>query len=100
MHMIEPRGRRESHVRQAMVPDFIARLDDGVAEIVQKLALMLIGLHRGLNLIDWPAGNFAGFFVAALGYALPEPRHALRRARSFHIIVVAVGEEDDVVDVA
>jgi hypothetical protein len=57
-------------------------------------------LHCGLDLIDRPAGDFAGFLVTALHYALSEPRHALRRARSIHVIVIPVGEEDGLVDVA
>jgi len=55
-------------------PDLVAGFDDGIAEIVQHLALPLIGLHRGLDLIDRPAGDFAGFLITALHYALFEPR--------------------------
>src|SRR5437764_9343269 len=100
MHLVEPRGRRESDVGLAMRPRLVARLDDGVAEIVQEFALPLIRLHRGLDLIDRPAGNFASFLVTALDYALFQPRHALRRPRPLHVVVIAVREENCIVDVA
>src|SRR5215472_15912746 len=83
-----------------MRPDLVAGFDDGVTEIVEQLALSLIGLHRGLDLIDRPAGNLASFLIAALDYALLEPRHTLWGARSLHVVVIAVGEEDGLVDVA
>src|SRR5207248_8272761 len=62
--------------------------------------LPLIRLHRGLDLIDRPAGNFASFLVTALDYALFQPRHALRRPRPLHVVVIAVREENCIVDVA
>src|SRR5262249_34792569 len=100
VHLREPTGRRERDIGLAMRPDLVAGFDDSVAEIIQHLTLPLIGLHRGLDLIDRPAGDFAGFLVTALRHALSEPGHALRRAWSVHVIVIAVGEEDGLVDVA
>ena len=81
VHLREPPGRREGDIGLAMRSDLVAGFNDGIAEIVEHLALPLIRLHRGLDLIDRPASNFAGFLVTALDYALFEPRHALRRAR-------------------
>ena len=100
VHLRKPSGRRERDIALAMRSDLVAGFDNGIAEIVAHLALPLIGRHRGLDLIDRPAGDFAGFLVTALHHALSEPRHALRRAWSLHVIVAAVREKDGLVDVA
>ena len=67
VHLREPPGRRKRDIGLAMRPDRVAGFDDGITEIVEHRALPLIGQHRGLDLIDRPAGDFAGFLVTALG---------------------------------
>src|SRR6516162_8923726 len=52
VHLREPPGRRKRDVGLAMRPDLVACFDDGITEIVEHWALPLIGLHRGLDLID------------------------------------------------
>src|SRR5580704_5104087 len=72
---------------------------DLIAEIVEQSALLLIRLHGGLDLVDRPAGDFGGLVAAALRHGLGERRHARRRARSLHVVVV-VGRENGGVDIA
>src|SRR5436190_9295941 len=100
MHVIEPCGRRKRDIVRTLRPDLVARFDDCIAEIVEQLALVLIGLHCSLNLIDRPAGDFTGFLVAALDYALLQSRHALGCARPVDVIAITVGEENGFVDIA
>lgn len=90
VHLRKPSDRRERDIGLAMRSDLVAGFDDGIAEIVEHLALPLIGRHRGLDLIDRPTDDFAD--VAALRYALFEPRHALRRARSLHVLLGRMAE--------
>ena len=57
VHLRKPSGRRERDIALAMRSDLVAGFDNGIAEIVEHLALPLIGRHRGLDLIDRPAGD-------------------------------------------
>jgi hypothetical protein len=99
LHRREPAGWRERDAGRAIRLYGVARLHDGVAEVVEQGLLLIARLDRRLDLIDRPAGHFGRLGGAGVRHALRQLRHPRGRARSLHIVVVDVGREDAFVDV-
>ena len=100
VHIVKPTRGRECHARRAVGLDHVAGLDDGIAEIIEQCALLLIRLHGISDVVDWPAGDLSGFVDAALRDAPGQLRHARRCARPTHVLVIGVRRKQRLVDVA
>lgn len=66
VHILKPTGGREGDAGRAMGLNHVTCLPDGIAEIVDQCALLLIRLHDIGDVIDRPAGHLSDFVDAAL----------------------------------